>query len=179
MQRPQNDHPSRGAHPGLTYSPVDRSRQTDNGPSRKNSPWRLAIGLCLAVALVILGFAIVYPSQFKHQIEISIVRQPTPYTQLYFTRPATLSGKLNFNQKNSFNFTIENDEGRAYRYTYIVTVDDTKSHLTISQESVTVGNGGRATRIVTLVPKDRKSKYLITVTLVGMNQSIHFYGRTP
>jgi hypothetical protein len=28
-------------------------------------------------------------------------------------------------------------------------------------------------------PKDRKVNYLITITLVGMNQSIHFYEKTP
>ena len=184
MQWPQNDRLSRGNHAGLAYNSPDRYSQTGSRPSPppkapKRSPWWIVIGICLAIVAVILGVAILFPSQFKHQLELSVVRQPTPYTQLYFTTPTTLSDKLKVDQKNSFNFTIENDESRAFRYTYIITLDDPKSHLTVSKESVTVGNGDQVTRLVTFVPKDRKSKYLITVTLEGMNQSIHFYGQTP
>ena len=116
--------------------------------------------------------------QFRHQLALSIVRQPTPYTQLYFTHPGALPGKLKVGQKNTFDFTIVNDENRAYRYTYIVMLDDSKKHLVVSTATATINNGQSATRSVTIVPKDRKSKYLITVTLEGMNQSIRFYSAT-
>jgi hypothetical protein len=81
-------------------------------------------------------------------------------------------------QKNTFDFAIVNDESRVYRYTYIVTLDDSRSHSVVGTQTVTVANGGSVTRPVTVVPKDRKAKYLITVTLEGLNQSIHFYGET-
>jgi hypothetical protein len=178
MRQPQNNDLSRGRHAGPAYSPVDRYDQVDRPPSRKDTPWRLVVGIGLAVVLVILGVATAYSKQFRHQIAISIVRQPTPYTQLYFTSPAALSEKLKVDQKNNFEFTIENDEARTYHYTYVVTLEDSRSHLVVSKTSVTMSNGDRVTRVVTVVPKDRKSTYLITITLEGMNQSIHFYGQT-
>ena len=190
MRQPHNNGPSRSGHADLTYRPanhysqLDRSSQAgrssvaDRPPALKPAPWRLIIGICLAVALVIVGAAIAYPSQFKHQLELSIVRQPTPYTQLYFTSPSALSSKLRVDQKNNFEFTIENDEARTYQYTYTVTLADFRSHLVVTTASLTLGNGDRATQIATVTPKDRKSKYLITVALEGGNQSIHFYGET-
>jgi hypothetical protein len=184
MRQPQNDDLSRGRHAGPPYSPVDRYDQVDRPPSRvdrppsrKDIPWRL-VGIGLAVVIVILGVATASSKQFRHQVAISIVRQPTPYTQLYFTSPAALPEKLKADHKNTFEFTIENDEARTYRYTYVVTLEDSRSHLVVSKTAVTMSNGDRVTRLVTVAPKDRKSEYLITITLEGMNQSIHFYGQT-
>lgn len=178
MQQPHINRPSSDGNVGTAHSPVDRHQPADSQPPRKKPPWRLVIGIAAAVIVVILGAVATFPAQFKHQLEISIVRQPTPYTQLYFTNPSALSGKLEVGKKNTFEFSVENDESRTYTYTYTVTLDDSRSHLTVSRTSATLGSGDRVTRTVTFVPKDRKSQYLVTVALEGINQSIHFYGQT-
>ena len=116
--------------------------------------------------------------QFRHQIEISVVRQVTPYTQLYFVSPTKLPTQLKVDQDNAFEFSIENDEGHAYHYIYTVTLDDSRSHVVVSTDTVDISDGDRTIRGVVVKPKDPKSKYLITVTLEGLNQSIHFYAET-
>jgi hypothetical protein len=158
--------------------PPDSYGEADRRVLRKRKKLWPAIGVGITGLLAILGTAVLFPQQFKHQLEISFVRQPTPYTQLYFTNPSTLPVNLLVDQGNAFEFTIKNDEGRAYRYTYTVTADDSRSHLVVSTQTVTVGDGDSTTRVVTVTPRDAKSRYLISITLDGMNQSIRFHGAT-
>jgi hypothetical protein len=138
----------------------------------------LYIGAGLIIILILIAAAASLSKQVRHQLELSIVRQPAPYTQLYFSHLAALPEKLKVDQKNTFDFTIINDENRSYHYTYSISLDDPKTHLVVSRETVTIDNGSSATRAVTVVPKDHKARYLITVALEGVNQSIHFYGQT-
>jgi hypothetical protein len=198
MQKDQFDDRLSGGYTSLTYNSADHYRQSDGRYNHIDShydqidghynqvdhetppiksPWRLVICIILGVVVILAGAAFASP-QFRHQIAISVVRQPTLYTQLYFPNPGGLSGQLQVDKKNTFRFTIENDENRAYSYTYVVTLDDSRSHQVISKTSLTVGNGDSATPSVIIIPKDRKSRYLVTITLEGLNQSIHFYGQT-
>jgi hypothetical protein len=178
MRQSQNRRSSAATHADPRRVPPDNYGEADSRVPRKSRKLWPPIGVGLAGVLAILGTAALFPQQFKHQLEISFVRQPTPYTQLYFTNPSTLPVNLLVDQGNAFEFTIENDESRAHSYTYTVTADDSRSHLVVSTQTVTVGNGDSATRVVTVTPRDSKSRYLISITLEGMNQSIHFYGKT-
>lgn len=178
MRQPRDNHMNTDTRVNLPYIPVDRYDQVDRQPSRKKASLPLFIVVGVVGILVIIGVVAALSKQFRHQLNLSIVRQSTPYTQLYFAHPATLSGVLKADEKNTFDFIIENDENRPYRYMYTVTLDDSRSHLVVSTEKVTIDNGKSVTRLVTVVPKDRKSKYLISITLEGMDQSIHFYGET-
>lgn len=140
---------------------------------------RAGITVGLAVLLLLLvAIAAAFPRQLKHQWELSVVRQPTPYTQLYFTAPASIPSVLAAGQQNTFDFTIENDEGRAYRYTYVVTLQDSRARQQVSKETVMVNSGERVTRAVTVDPTDKESRYLVSVTIPTLNQSIQFYGET-
>jgi hypothetical protein len=176
---------NRDPRPDLTRTPAGRSGQVENRPSQvddqgtgKRPPLPLYIGIGLIVILILILAVAALSKPFRHQLAISIVRQPTPYTQLYFADPGTLPAKLKVDQKNTFDFTIVNDENRAYSYTYAVTLADSRSHSVVTTETVTIDSGGSVTRPVTLAPKDRKAKYLVTVALAGINQSVHFYGAT-
>jgi hypothetical protein len=161
------------------YGQIDRrtSRGPANQPPRAKAYWRVVLGVGLVI-IVVIGVLSAFSQQFRHQVEISVVRQGTPYTQLYFASPTKLPSALKVDKKNIVDFTIENDEGRVYRYAYTVTIENSKSHVVMTSNTVTVGYGDSATRQIAVTPKDRKSKYLITVTLEGMNQSIHFYAET-
>lgn len=177
MRQPQNNHVSPDGHADPSLPSVDRYGQVEKQALHWKTPLPLYIGAGLITILILIVAAAALSKQFRHQLTLSIVRQPTPYTQLYFSHPRALPGKLKVDEKNTFQFTIVNDENRAFRYTYIVVFDDSKSHLA-STGAVTLNNGQSVTRSVTVIPKDRKSKYQISVTLKGMNQSVHFYGTT-
>jgi hypothetical protein len=177
MLEPQNNHVGADGHADPSRPSVDRYGQVENQALHRKTSLPLYIGAGLIAILILIVAAAALSKQFRHQLALSIVRQPTPYTQLYFPHLGALPEKLKVDQKNTFQFTIVDDENRAFRYTYIVVFDDSKSHLS-STGAVTVNNGQSVTRSVTVIPKDSKSKYQVSVTLKGMNQSVHFYGTT-
>ena len=177
MRPPQNNHVDQDGHADSSRPSVDRYDQVGSQGLGSKAPLPLYIGIGLVTILILIAAAAALSKQFRHQLALSIVRQPAPYTQLYFPHPGTLPGKLKADRKNTFKFAIVNDENRTVRYTYIVLLDGSKSRH-VRTATVTVSNGQTVTPSVTVVPKERKSRYQISVTLKGMNQSIHFYGTT-
>jgi len=178
MRQPQDNHVDRDGHADSSRPSVDRCGQVGSVGLRSKAPLPLYIGIGLVTILILVAAAAALSKQFRHQLALSIVRQPTPYTQLYFPHPGTLPGKLKVDRKNTFQFAIVNDENRAVRYTYIVVLLHGSKSRHVSTATVTVSNGKTVTPSVTVVPKERNSRYQISVTLEGMNQSIHFYGTT-
>jgi Protein of unknown function (DUF1616) len=164
-----------------TQASQERAEIGTAGSEPRRSDTRRRAGLVVGLVVLLLLVAAIgaaFPRQIKHQWELSVVRQPTPYTQLYFTAPASIPSVLAAGQQNTFDFTIENDEGRAYRYTYVVTLEDSRARQQVSKETVMVNSGERVTRAVTVVPTDKESRYLVSVVIPTLNQSIHFYGET-
>lgn len=178
MPQPSDDRLSTDTRVDLPYISIQLYDEVDSRPSRKKARVPLFVAAGLLVVLVVVGVAAASSKQFRRQAELSIVRQPTPYTQLYFAQPAVLPRVLKVDKRNIFDFTVVNNENRADSYTYTVRVGDSRSQLVVGTGTVAIANGKSATCAVTVVPKDRKSRYLISVVLQGMNQSIHFYART-
>lgn len=134
----------------------------------------------LSSAGLLAALFVASPRQFVHQIEISVIRQPTPYTQLFFSDPSAIPGRLKLDLPNRFTFTIVNDEGQFSLYHFTVTVDTIGLSTTVvARGSLRLDDQGIGTRTVALVPKNQRHRYLITVVLGGSGQSIHFYGETP
>jgi hypothetical protein len=154
----------------------DGSIPPDSATQRK----KLQLILCgfVTVALVIGALFVAFPKQFTHQIEISTIRQPNPYTQLYFENPTGLPQKLHVDQPTTVDFTVVNDEGRSRIYQYTVTVGTDKSETVIDEGTLVIPDQESATRAVAVLPKLKKTRYLITVSLGSLRQSIHFYGTT-
>jgi hypothetical protein len=144
----------------------------------RGSGWTFPITLGLAVIIIVGGLAVAFPKQIKHQIQISLFRQITPYTQLFFTNPAALSSRLRVDDENEISFTVVNDEGYPRNYQYTVTMDAAGRQELASQGVFTVTNGGTLARTVLFEPKLHKTKYIITVKLNGLDLSIHYYGVT-
>lgn len=138
----------------------------------------VAAAIALSFVGLLTGLFITFPQQFVHQIEISIFRQPAPYTQLFFSNPTAIPDRFNVDRPNRFVFTIVNDQGRSWLYRYVVTVSTTVSSTVAGKSSLTIRDGGSVTCTVAIIPKSRKSRYLVTVIL-NNGQSIHFYGDTP
>ena len=177
MRQPRNEHIGPDGHADPPRGSLDRYGQINNQVRHRKTRLPLYFGGGVIAILILIVAVAALSKQFRHQLALSLVRQPTPYTQLYFPHLGALPDKLKVNQKNTFEFTIVNNEGRTFRYTYIVASDDSKSHLR-STGVVTINNGHSVTRSVAVIPKDHKSRYQIGVTLKGINQSIHFYGTT-
>ena len=186
MQRPNNGRANRETRIDMPYIPSDHHQYDDGNdyaddsnrqPAHTRIPWSIIIGVGVAVFVALLA-AVASPQQFKHQLAISFIRQPTPYTQLYFKNPGTLPDKLKYNKKNTIDFTIVNNEGRTYIYTYVITLQDSRSRQTVSAGTVTIANMHTISCPGVVIPKDRNSRYMIIIDLKGMNQSIHFYGET-
>jgi hypothetical protein len=158
-------------------SPDDQLRS-----SRPRKAWRIRrpfIVILSSVGLLAALFA-ASPQQFVHQIEISVIRQPTPYTQLFFKDPAAIPSGLRLDRPNKFTFTIVNNEGQSSLYHFTVMMSTARLPTTVVAEgSLRLDDGGIGTRTVVFVPKKRRHRYLITVVLDGSGLSIHFYGETP
>lgn len=152
-------------------------------PSKPKRPaWRLAAAIVLTAIGIISIFAICFPTQFKQQLEVSVFRQPTPYTQLFFGDPTGLPSKLEVGHVNKFTFTVINDQGRSATYHYtvtIATVTGAKLQKTAGEGSFTLGDSQSITQTVGVVPTAPGEQYLVKVTLIGTPDFIQFYGDTP
>ena len=158
----------------------DERRNRAPAPQPQNKPpWRFAVAAVLALVGIIGIFAIGFPTQFKHQLEISVFRQPTPYTQLFFSDPRVLPKKLEVGHVNKFSFTVANDQGHSATYRYTVTISGGKLQKVAGGGSFTIGDGQSITRTVEVVPASRKTQYLIKIALNGTVDFIQFYGDTP
>jgi hypothetical protein len=158
---------------------VERSGDIHAVHLPKKNNRRVAVVAVLSFIGLFVGLFVAFPRQFVRQVEISVVRQPTPYTQLFFNNPTALPSQLRVNRANKFAFTIVNDQGRSWLYRYTVTASTAGSSTVAGRGSLTIRNGGSLTCTVAVVPKLRKSRYLVTVMLDTPDQSIHFYGDTP
>ena len=129
---------------------------------------------------LLMALFVASPRQFVHQIEISVIRQPTPYTQLFFSHPGAIPSTLRLDRPNKFTFTIVNDEGQSSLYHFTVTMKAAGSSTTVvANGSLRLDDSGIGTRTVAFVPTKQRHQYLITVVLDGSGLSIHFYGETP
>jgi hypothetical protein len=154
-------------------------RLRSSGPRKTRRIRRPFIVILSSVGLLAALF-VSSPQQFVHQIEISVIRQPTPYTQLFFRDPGAIPSSLRLDRPNKFTFAVVNDEGQSSLYHFTVRVNAVGSSTTVVERgSLRLDNGGTGRRTVAFVPKKRGHRYLITVVLDGSGLSIHFYGETP
>jgi len=164
----------------ITPRPDDRRTRAPAPPSPPNKPpWRFALTATLILIGIAGVLAICFPAQVKHQLEISVFRQPTPYTQLFFSNPTALPKKLEVGHQNKFSFTVVNDQGNSKAYRYTVTVTGGKLQKAAGAGTFTLGDGQSITRTVGVVPTSRGAQYLIKVALSGTADVIQFYSDTP
>lgn len=135
--------------------------------------WVAVAVICIAAAAA-LGIA--FPHQIAHQIALSVTRQPTPYTELYFSDPQSLPASLSLSAPNLFGFTGVNHEGRDTVYSYVVTLASSYGSSTIAQGRIDLKNNMSATRPVNVRPTHSATEYVTTVSLLGRSETIRFRG---
>ena len=105
---------------------------------------------------------------------MAVTRQPTHYTELYFSNPQALPTSLSLSAPNLFRFTLVNHEGHDTAYSYTVTLASVYGVSTIAQGRIDLKNGVTGTRLVNVHPTRRATEYLVTVSLAGRSEMIHF-----
>jgi hypothetical protein len=156
-----------------------RQRATHQGPPSRLSGafygprgqrrWWPSLTVLLVVAI---GISLSFPAG-RHQWDVSILRQPTRYTALYFDHPASLPHQAKVNQTIAFSFTIANDEGRAVDYRYRVQTSPAGSPQ--QQEVSTTIPAARVESIsVSLRPACAGSPCRIRISLAGYPETIDF-----
>ncbi len=179
--QPLGDEPERGTVCALQGASAPEKGTPDTATSRKGDRSRTAArrlwaGVVLAACLVVGGLGLAFPHELAHQLAISFTRQPTPYTELYFTDPQTIPGAFTVSGPNSFRFTVANHEGREYVYSYIITLASSYGVSTIERGAIDVGNGSSATKAVDFLPPKPDTQYVVRVSLLRPVQTIHFTG---
>jgi hypothetical protein len=144
--------------------------------SRGHRRWWPVLTFLLVVAI---GISLLFPGA-RHQWAVSILRQPTRYTVLYFDHPASLPHEARVSQTVRFSFTIVNDEGHPVDYRYVVgnvvgTGDPTEREVSTTRISA---RGARSIS-VSLRPACAASPCRIQVSLAGYPETIAFLVAPP
>jgi hypothetical protein len=134
------------------------------------------VALAAVFAVVAAGLGIAFPHQIAHQIALAVTRQPTPFTELYFSDPNGLPKSLSLARPNVFRFTVVNHEGHDTIYSYVVTLSSSHGGSTIAQGRIQLKNNTSATRLINVHASRSETEYVTTVNLVGRTQVIRFRG---
>jgi len=162
----------------ISSKPSGRSDGLSEPPQRRRITWRVALIGALIFAAIVGLLAICFPATFRHQLTISVARQPTPYTQLFFSSSTALPKKLVVNRASHVSFTVVNDEGHPTAYHYTVTISLRQGQKIASAGSFTLRDNQSITRTAIIKPTARKARYLIRISLDGTDNFIQFYAST-
>jgi hypothetical protein len=133
--------------------------------------------LAVLLALLVVGATVVaLSSQARHQLALSLVRQPEKYTELYFAGdgPTQVSPGTD-RAVVHVSFTVANHEGETTRFPYAVqVVNDAEAPLGRAEGSVEVGGGNSVTVTLAVVIPATEPLSAVDVDLEGRNEHIRF-----
>ena len=142
-------------------------------PGRARWWWRVlagAAGLASAISLLV-------PAG-RHQWALSLLRQPTRYTVLFFDRAAALQARVTAGQPVHFAFTVGNREGRAMRYRYVISIYPLGRGggrpVLLAESAKLVPAGASWSVSVTVRPHCGSAPCRIQVSLPGHPETIDF-----
>ncbi|HLL67805.1 MAG TPA: hypothetical protein VK453_19130 [Micromonosporaceae bacterium] len=137
-----------------------------------------------SVVAAMLGFALLCGAMLAgagnpavaRQYQLSFVRQPTPYTELFFADPEQLPTESGNAKPTEFLFVVRNREGKAVEYRYVSRIVRAGTPMEIGRGSFVLSNGQTATRAV-LMPATRSGeRFVVSVALVDRPEVINFIG---
>ncbi len=139
------------AQAGLSTEPPDTAASSPLGhsphrpasrSSYRDQPTRRWWPVLLPVLALALAASLLVPAA-RHQWALSLIRQPTPYTTLSFNNSWALPTTAAAGQPIAFSFTIDNSQGRAIKYRYVVTESTEQVSETLAQDTKRVAPGGK------------------------------------
>jgi len=132
-----------------------------------------AIRTAIAVAIVALvGCAWLINPSARQTLVAATSRQPEYLTELYFNDHLKLPKTYQAGTTETFNFTIHNQEGHDFTYTYLITING-KRYLQPRQ--IAVPNGASRTVRKTIAINDTSNRAEVQVSLLGTGQTIHYW----
>jgi len=147
--------------------PLPRWRKYAAGP-----PGLLFTAALLAAFVV----CVIGPNEVRQQLAYSFVRQPTPYTEIYFLQPEALPTETARPARSQFVFEIHNLEGRPMTYEYVTTRKTAAGVKSFGRGRLQVGAGHRAHKLVKVPPSTETGPFVVSVALLGRPESIDFVG---
>jgi hypothetical protein len=125
------------------------------------------------LAVLAIVFSLISPAG-RHQWALSIFRQPTPVTTLFFNQAWALPGTAVARAPINVSFTIGNDEGHAVNYRYVLSVSGGQKNRVLKESARLVGAGQTWTVSTVIRPACGASRCRIEVSLPGHPETIDF-----
>jgi hypothetical protein len=129
-----------------------------------------AAGLALLLGVAV---SLLWPAG-RHQWAESLIRQPSRYTALSFTRPADLPRKIGRFQRVAVAFAVTNHEGRAMTYRYLVSSASGRRTRHLAEAQAVVTSGATWSVTIKVRPRCTTSPCRVTVSLPGQPEVIDF-----
>jgi len=126
-----------------------------------------------AVAALAVGASLLSPAG-RHQWALSLIRQPTPYTVLFFDKPAALPTTAAIGKPITASFTVANHEGRRMDFRYVLSASSGRSSRILAESTRSIPAGANWTVTRTFRPKCAISPCRIEVSLPGHPEKIDF-----
>ncbi len=135
------------------------------------------------VTIVILGFVVVgatvltLSSQARHELALSFVRQPTYYTELYFSTDRPTEKVSGFGMTTvSIPFTVVNHEGQTTVYPYAIqVVNQAQVPVARTEGRVEVPDGSSTTTTVAVEVPASTPWTAIEINLKGRAEHLHLW----
>ena len=129
--------------------------------------------LAIVTSVVIGGVAAggELSSQFRHQLAMSLGREPDNFSELYFTSPNALPSTYHSDRPLSVTFGVKNISAESHAFRYSVTTQSGAARTTTRSEGlIRVGPSEVADRTVTVrIPSGTTA---LTIALVGQPDAI-------
>lgn len=141
----------------------------------RKSSW-LFLGGAVAIALAFGAGRAWSPPAVRSQLRQTMSRQPTPFTELYFTSPSSLPKLLPPGVPSRFEFTIVNHEQNTTTYHYVVVVsgDTPEAPQPVASGDVTLPVSAATSVSVAVIPAVLGVEYVVSVHLAERAETIHF-----
>lgn len=161
---------------GSSSVPPTRPEQAvrESREGRENEPpTRRWWPVLLPLALVIIAASVYLPSG-RHQWALSLIRQPTSYTVLAFSKATDLPAQAVISKPITVSFAIGNQEGRTENYRYVLTQSPSRTSSVLGESTRSVAAGATWNVRTTVRPSCSSSPCRIQVSLPGHPEKIDF-----
>ncbi len=152
-------------------------RPTAHSEAVAPAPWyQRVLPLTLCVLVVIAVAAVLVPG-LRHQLALSLTRQPVAYVELYFASPTTAGAQAACIRKGEsvrVRFVIESHLAQRRSLEYRVIVDpSTQGQRTRRQAGSAEVTSGQAVAVTRTFRVPRRQGYLLTVKLSAFDEQLH------
>ena len=136
--------------------------------------WHPLTAAAVLVAAVAICAVVVLSGPLRHQIVLSVRRQPTPYASLFFTSPGSLPSDLPVRADYPVTFTVANHDGRDRSFQFRVTLASRSHDDETTTGLVTVAGNGDTRETVNVRPLEPCDPCKVTVALPTEHALIYF-----